>query len=70
MSSRRVVMGVRRESFFWRVVLFSAIILGVAIQSIRSEWRSMSDDLAAMEARRSRILEKLLSLRDLRRRFY
>ena len=70
MSSRRVAMGVRRESCFWRVVLFSVIILSVAIQSIRSEWRSMSDDLAAMEARRSRILEKLLSLRDLRRRFY
>jgi hypothetical protein len=29
-----------------------------------------ADDLAAMEARSSRLLEKFLSWRDLRRRFY
>jgi len=69
MSSRRVVMGVRRESCFWRVVLFSVIILSVAIEyTFRMEIDA--DDLAAMEARRSRLLEKFLSWRDLRRRFY
>ena len=70
MSSRRVVMRVRRESCFWRVRAFSVIILSVAIQSVHSKWRFLSEDLAALEARRSRLLEKFLSLRDLRRRFY